>query len=63
MSERILRRPEVEARTGLKRSTLYSAIKNGEFPTPIKISERSVGWTESSINKWIESKLGENNEQ
>ena len=57
MPERILRRPEVEERTGLKRSSLYSAIKNGEFPAPIKISERSVGWTESSINDWIESRV------
>jgi len=63
MSEKILRRPEVEERTGLKRSSLYAAIKNGEFPSPIKLSERAVGWTESSINEWIKSKVNSQNEE
>lgn len=56
MIERILRRPDVQARTGLSRSGLYSAIKNGEFPAPVKLTDRAVGWLESSISQWIESR-------
>ena len=56
MSDKILRRTEVEAITGLKRSTLYAAIKNGEFPSPLKLTTRSVGWLESTISEWIDSR-------
>ena len=53
MSDRILRRPEVEARTGLSRSTLYFMISEGEFPKPVKIGRRAVGWPESRISTWL----------
>lgn len=54
-SERILRLTEVKLRTGLSRSTIYLAVKNDQFPKPINIGIRSVGWLESEINSWISS--------
>ncbi len=53
---RVLRRPEVEDRTGLARSTIYKLIGQGEFPEPIKLGSRSVGWVEGEIERWIESR-------
>lgn len=53
---RILRRPEVEARTGLKRSSLYQMMADGEFPPSVKLGKRAVGWTDSSISAWLESR-------
>lgn len=47
-----LRRPQVETRTGLKRSTIYQRIANGTFPEPIRIGPRAVAWLESDIAKW-----------
>ena len=32
--QRLIRRPEVEARTGLSRSTLYDWMKRGDFLQP-----------------------------
>jgi len=52
-----LRRPEVERRTGLKRSTLYAKIKNGDFPSPVKLGSRAVAWPEPEINKWLSERL------
>ena len=49
----ILRRKEVEKRTGLPRSTMYHRIKEGTFPKPLKLGARSVGWLESEIESWI----------
>ncbi|HYN62270.1 MAG TPA: AlpA family transcriptional regulator, partial [Rubrivivax sp.] len=40
----ILRRPQVEQRTGLSRSTLYQYIKDGDFPKPVHLGLRAVGW-------------------
>ena len=49
----ILRRPQVEARTGLSRSTLYQYIQDGLFPRPVSLGPRAVGWLESEVNAWI----------
>ncbi len=43
----ILRRKQVQARTGLARSTIYLHIKNGAFPRPVPLGNRAVGWLES----------------
>ena len=49
----ILRRPQVEQRTGLSRSTLYQYIQDGLFPRPVSLGARAVGWLESDVNAWI----------
>ena len=54
--ENLLRRPEVEARTGLSRSTIYFWMKKGEFPQPVKLGTRLVAWRESDIAAWLESR-------
>ena len=56
-SNRILRMPEVEARTGYKRPTLYKFIKEGLFPKQVPLGVRAVGWVESEIDDWIQSKI------
>ncbi|HSW70899.1 MAG TPA: AlpA family transcriptional regulator [Gammaproteobacteria bacterium] len=55
--ERILRLPTVKERTGKSRSSIYLDMEKGSFPTSVKIGLRSVGWTESSINAWIEDRV------
>jgi prophage regulatory protein len=49
----ILRRRQVEARTGLSRSTIYLYIQEGTFPKPINLGTRAVGWLENEIEKWL----------
>lgn len=53
----IIRRPQVEARTGLSRSTIYSRIKAGTFPAPVSLGEKAVGWVESEIDAWIAARI------
>lgn len=53
MHERILRRPEVENIVGLSTSTLYTMMAEGEFPKPVKLGKRAVGWRHSIIENWI----------
>jgi prophage regulatory protein len=53
----ILRRRQVEARTGLKRSTIYAKVAAGEFPPPVRLGARAVGWVESEISEWLESRI------
>lgn len=54
---RMLRRRQVEQRTGLARSTIYNYIKKGEFPKPYRLGMKTVGWLESEINTWIDGRL------
>lgn len=46
----IVRRPEVERRSGKGRSALYKDIADGLFAPPIKISLRAVGWISHEID-------------
>jgi len=52
----ILRRKQVEARTGLGRSSIYALIAANQFPRQVQLSTRAVGWKESDITAWLESR-------
>ena len=53
----ILRRKQVQARTGLGKSSVYALMAEGKFPKSIKISARAVGWLESDIDDFIASRI------
>lgn len=57
MVNKVLRLPQVISLTGLSRSTIYLRISNNEFPKPISLGGRSVGWLESDVAEWIDSKI------
>lgn len=50
---RILRRAEVEAKTGFKRAHIYNLMKAGKFPRAIRLGVRAVGWDSVEIDQWI----------
>ncbi len=50
---KVLRIKSVITMTGIPRSTIYSYMKDGKFPKPIKLGERSVGWLEDDLLAWI----------
>jgi prophage regulatory protein len=54
---RIIRWPEVHERVGYCRTNIYYLIQSGDFPAPIKLGSRAVGWLESDIENWIESRI------
>ena len=56
MNDRLLRLPEVEGITGLKRSTIYMMAQEGTFPRPVKLTKRSSAWRNSEIQQWIDSR-------
>ena len=58
MSFKVLRLPEVIEITGLGRSTIYAKVSRGNFPSPIKLGERAVGWIDSDVYEWISAKRG-----
>lgn len=57
MQDTILRLPAVQLRTGLSRSTIYARVKDQTFPAPVKLTRRSVGWSELAVQRWIDQQL------
>lgn len=59
MVQNILRRPAVEALTGLSRSSIYALMAVGKFPRPVPLAGRAVGWLESDIAAFQERCIAE----
>jgi len=52
MVQKIYRLPDVMNLTGLSRSSIYLRISEQQFPKPIKLGRRAVGWPEDTIIAW-----------
>jgi prophage regulatory protein len=57
MTISLLRLPEVIKITGLSRSTIYGRMSQGDFPRPVPLGGRSIGWLESELEAWIKQKM------
>lgn len=59
----ILRLKDVQARIGLGRSAIYYLMDQSNFyhdptfPKSFKISTNAIGWVESEIEAWLESRI------
>jgi len=53
----LMRLPAVKGRVGMGRTTIYGKIKDGSFPRPVSIGDRSVAWDSFEIDKWIEKTI------
>ena len=56
--ERILRLPAVVKMTGISRSRIYVYMARGTdpFPRSIKLGTNMVGWRQSEIKAWLNSR-------
>lgn len=55
----ILRRKQVESRTGLGKSCIYQMANDGTFPRPVLLSGRAVGWVASEVDDWLADRIAE----
>ena len=53
----IIRLPDVMARTGLSRSSVFLKVKNGDMPPPIKLGVRATGWVAEEVDNWIKERV------
>ena len=56
-SRTLLRRQQVEALTGLARSTIFKLVASGEFPAPVKLTGRAVAWPSDAVAAWIDARV------
>jgi prophage regulatory protein len=57
MSLQISKLLAVKQTTGLSGSTIYRLASKGQFPNPIKLSERSSGWVQSEVEQWLTDRI------
>jgi len=51
--KRMLRRKEVEHKTGLSRATIYRLMRKDLFPQCSCIGMRAVAWDEQEVDAWL----------
>lgn len=59
----ILRLPEVEKRTGLRRASIYRRAAAGTFPKPVRIGPNATGWIESEIDAFLAAAIAQRDAQ
>jgi prophage regulatory protein len=59
LERHIMRREEVERKTGFKRAHIYNLMKEGKFPQAKRIGLRAVGWDSLEIEQWVVERLGQ----
>lgn len=57
--DRLLRLPSVEAIAGIKKSTIYTLMREGKFPQCIAITGRMVAWPETTVLQWVQDRINE----
>ena len=57
--ERLIRLPQVESLTGLKRAHIYGLARRGQFPKPLKVGARASAWRESLVRQWVADRIRE----
>ncbi|MFT6386815.1 MAG: prophage regulatory protein [Cellvibrionaceae bacterium] len=53
----ILRYSDVIHQTGLSKNTIRRMVGEGNFPSPISLSKRSVGFLSSQVTAWKEQRI------
>ena len=57
-SDRLIRLPEVQKLTGLRRSAIYDQMQRGVFPHSVKAGTRVAAWSEAAVQAWISDRIG-----
>jgi prophage regulatory protein len=55
----LLRIKQVQYQTGLARSTIYKLMAEGDFPQPVKITQKSSAWVTSEVEDWRQARMDE----
>lgn len=56
-TEQFLRIGEVAARTTFSKPHIYTLIRQGKFPKPVKLSVNTSAWLKSEIDAWLDSRI------
>jgi prophage regulatory protein len=55
-SAAVVRPKHLQQVVGLSVTTAWRLRQLGQFPDPIQLSARSIGWRRADLDKWLESR-------
>ena len=53
---KVLNKKQVVEKIGLSPSTIWRRIRAGDFPESLMLTPGKVGWYETDIDQWLESR-------
>lgn len=59
MSIVFIKLPEVQRRTGKRKTQIYRDMKKGIFPKQVANGTDGVAWVESEIHRWQEERISQ----
>lgn len=51
----LYRMPDVLRMTGLGKTKIYEMMQAGQFPRPLKLGPRAIGWRPQDLKDWVNS--------
>jgi prophage regulatory protein len=57
VSPQFYRLPQLKIRLGVSGSSIWSWVRKGTFPAPVKLSENTTAWHLSDIEAWEKSRI------
>lgn len=57
--DRLVRLPEAEVITGVKKSTIYDLMRTGKFPRSVRLNARMVAWPETALLQWVQDRIAD----
>ena len=63
MQSTVLREPELLKDLKISHTTLWSNVRAGKFPAPIKLGSRAVGWLRSEVDLWLANRVTERDQK
>jgi prophage regulatory protein len=55
-TELLLRIGTVVRVTGLGRSTIYRLVAHDQFPPPVRLTRKAVGWRRVDVERWTNAR-------
>lgn len=52
----VMRLPAVIATVGMSRGWVLANVREGNFPAPIKLGAKAIGWRSSAICEWLRTR-------
>ncbi|MNV47570.1 Prophage CP4-57 regulatory protein (AlpA) [compost metagenome] len=53
MTQLVYRIGDLQRVIGLSKWTVYNLMKTGDFPRPVQLTSKAVGWRTSDVEKWV----------
>ena len=57
VKRKVLRARDVSEITGIPRTTIYYYVSRGEFPRPISLGRKAVGWLAAEVDAWLDARI------